>query len=101
MVESLPHRTATADAPIAWIPRSVLEAIGRSAEYGHPHPVDGELFGYWIAPGAEVVVVDWDGFGSLMFREPYFASTDVRAELEREGVLTPRSDLVRVPLGIW
>ena len=98
------QRAPTTDAPVAWIARSALEAIGRSAEYGHPHPVDGELLGYWVTPRVEVVIVDWSGFGSLLFREPYVASTAMRGTLSTrgtDGILRPTSDALRVPLGVW
>jgi hypothetical protein len=101
------QRAATADAPVAWIARSVLEAIGRSAEYGHPHPVDGELLGYWVTPRVEVVIVDWSGFGSLLFREPYVASTALRGTFGTrgvhgtDGILRSMSHALRVPLGVW
>lgn len=95
------HRAATADAPVAWIARSVLEAIGRSAEYGHPHPVEGELLGYWVTPRVEVVVVDWTGFGSLLFHEPCVASAGTRGGLGDQRVLTPTSTALRMPVGVW
>ena len=38
------HSTAV-DAPIAWMARSVLEAIVRSADHATPHEVGGKLLG--------------------------------------------------------
>jgi hypothetical protein len=94
-------RAAVADAPVAWIARSVLEALEHSAEYGHPHFVEGELLGYWVTPGVELVVVDWSGFGSLLFREPCDVSTDLDGERDEPSVLKPASDAPLVPLGVW
>ena len=92
--------TATAGAPVVWMARSVLEAIGRSAEFALPHAVDGELLGYWVTPGIELVVIDWSGFGSLLFHEPHVESAE-RYEPGDRRVATPTSNALRAPLGIW
>jgi hypothetical protein len=94
-------RAATRESPVAWIARSVLEGISRSAECSAPHSVGGELLGYWVTPRAEMVVVDWSGFDATRYEDACIASQGIGPSLRAYRTLQSTYDALRAPLGTW
>lgn len=88
------------DAPIAWVARSVLEAIEQSARHAAPYQVGGELLGYWVTTQLQPIVSDWNGFGSAIFRARRDSPPAGWNSLgERDD--QPWSSTTRVTLGSW
>ncbi|MEO6529012.1 MAG: hypothetical protein ABIP93_20505 [Gemmatimonadaceae bacterium] len=96
----LRENEVSASAPVAWVTRSLLEEIVRSASTGASHSGHGALRGYWVTPARELVISAWAGYSSELHRYNNRANvmgTKTAEALRPESASTTAS----VDLGTW